>query len=395
MTEFATAASHDDVRYSQVWEDHRGLERALDVGPDDDVLSIASAGCNVLALLLHEPRSVTAIDISPAQIALLELKLAAIRELTTPDLAAFLGARAADGQEREETYRWLAPDLTPGTRAYWSEHLDVIRGGVIGQGMLDRYIRGFQDRYINRLVDPAAIQTLLDLDDLAAQRELFDRELTVLEQPVREWFGREGLSGRARDASQFQYVAGAYDVGAAFWRRFVEVCTQLPARGNFYLEWLLTGSYRDLAALGPPFLRPANHARLRGLVDRVTVVHDELTHHLRETPEGTYSAANLSDVFEYVSEPAADELLSLLATRLRPGGRLAYWNLFVTRSAATGGTADALHPHTELAGELFALDRVPFYNAFVVEAVRGPHTAAVGSSGDAGLGAPGHLPRGV
>ena len=70
------------VRYSQVWEDHALLEDGLEIPPGDDVLSIASAGCNVLALLLREPLSVAAVDLNPAQLALVELKLRAIEELT-------------------------------------------------------------------------------------------------------------------------------------------------------------------------------------------------------------------------------------------------------------------------------------------------------------------------
>jgi S-adenosylmethionine-diacylglycerol 3-amino-3-carboxypropyl transferase len=352
MSEFATTASHEEVRYSQVWEDHAVLGRALDVKPGDDVLSIASAGCNVLSLLLQEPRSVVALDVSDAQVALTELKLLAIRELPNAELASFLGARAS--RHRTRTYRSLAPMLSESARTYWNQHLHVLRAGVLGSGMLDRYIRAFQERYIERLVDPAAIRRLVGLSDLEAQRELFDRELVVLERPVREWFGREGLSGRARDASQFRYV-GAVDIGGSFWRRFVEVCTELPARGNFYLEWILTGAYRDLE-LAPPFLVPANHERLRGLVDRVSIVRAELSQFLREQPEGSYSAANMSDVFEYMSRPAAEEALELLSSRLQPGGRVAYWNLFVPR-----GESDA---HAD---ELFGLDRVPFYNAFRVE----------------------------
>ena len=52
------------IRYSQVWEDYALLEEGLDIQPDDHVLSIASAGCNALALLLKGPASVTALDLN-------------------------------------------------------------------------------------------------------------------------------------------------------------------------------------------------------------------------------------------------------------------------------------------------------------------------------------------
>src|SRR5437868_11066612 len=92
--DFTAKADLEIVRYSQVWEDHAVLEQALRVGPDDDVLSICSAGCNALALLLAEPRSVTALDVSAAQIAVLELKLAGIRHLAHADFLALIGVAA-------------------------------------------------------------------------------------------------------------------------------------------------------------------------------------------------------------------------------------------------------------------------------------------------------------
>ncbi|MGH2897189.1 MAG: DUF3419 family protein, partial [Solirubrobacteraceae bacterium] len=46
------------LRYSTVWEDHLLLERGLEPRSGDDLLVIASAGDNVLNLLLHEPRRI-------------------------------------------------------------------------------------------------------------------------------------------------------------------------------------------------------------------------------------------------------------------------------------------------------------------------------------------------
>src|SRR4029079_15006538 len=52
----------DTIRYAQVWEDHLLLERGLRIEPKDHVVSVTSGGDNVLALLLQEPRRITAID---------------------------------------------------------------------------------------------------------------------------------------------------------------------------------------------------------------------------------------------------------------------------------------------------------------------------------------------
>lgn len=369
MSSFATTAALDVVRYSQVWEDHAVLERGLHVGPGDDVLSIGSAGCNVLALLLAEPRSIVAIDVSPAQVALIELKLAALERLRHHEFAALVGAR--QGMDRDLLYARVRGGLGDASREYWDANVAELRAGVIGRGMLDRYIREFQREHVSRVVDPVALARLLALDDLEAQSAMFARHLGTprFEDAVRRSFGREALSGPVRDRTQFEYVDRHEDVAGAFWRRLRHVCTALPARGNFYLEWLLTGRYGDLAA-GPPFLRPENYDRLRALVDRVTVVRDRLDEHLLRAEGRPFSKANLSDVFEYMSSDEAGRLLELVASRTRPGGRVAYWNLFVARSAPER-LADRLVPRAAEAHDLWLADRVPFYGSFHVDEVVG------------------------
>lgn len=102
------------IRYSKVWEDHRTLSSALEVTKDDIIISITryiyiivvlckygrqlnyaflarSAGDNTLNLLLENPKKIVAVDLSPAQNAILELKIAAIKNLTYEDYLLVLG----------------------------------------------------------------------------------------------------------------------------------------------------------------------------------------------------------------------------------------------------------------------------------------------------------------
>ena len=84
--------------------------RALDLCPDDRVLAITSAGCNVLDYALRGAR-VLAVDANPRQNHLLELKLAGIRTLAFEDFFALFG----DGgtPRAREIYASLRHLLTP------------------------------------------------------------------------------------------------------------------------------------------------------------------------------------------------------------------------------------------------------------------------------------------
>ena len=359
-------AAGDVIRYSQVWEDSALLRRALAVRPGDDVLSIGSAGDNVLALLLDEPRSITAIDLNPAQAALVELKLAAIRALGYDEYVSFLGAR--DGGDRLALYERVRAALPRTARRFWDARPATLVGGVMHAGRLERYFQTFQREHLPPFIGPDALDELVALDDRARQRALFARhfDTPAFRACFAAYFGRESLARNGRDPSQLAHV-GDGDVVAMLWQRFRWACCELPTRGNFYLEYFFTSRHRDLE-LGPPHLRRDAHARLGALVDRVEVVTDELGRHLDAAAPGRYSQANLSDLFEYLSAAETEALLGKLVRALRPGGRLAWWNLFVPRAPGPASRA-RLRAHAGAAAELWRADRAFFYRAFVLEEV--------------------------
>src|SRR5947208_11148710 len=116
-TEVAARAHFSRVRYAQCWEDADVLLEALDVQPGDVCLSIASAGDNALALLTRRPARVIALDLSPAQLACVALRVAAYRELSHPELLELIGSRPST--RRPELYRRCRPLLAAGDRDFW------------------------------------------------------------------------------------------------------------------------------------------------------------------------------------------------------------------------------------------------------------------------------------
>lgn len=365
-SEVAQKMNLAEIRYSMVWEDHALLDAALAIGPDDDVLSIASAGNNVLSLLLREPRSVTAIDMSPAQCALFELKLAGIRALDVVAFRALLGFGA--DLDPLEVYDELRTSLPDRVATFWDDRRGIIAAGIHRCGRLERYFGLFQREHLQEVWAPDLVERLFDAPSLAEQVALFEAEAFTadFQARFRDYFGRESMARRGRDPAQFAYVDDG-DVGGYFLRRFHTVCTTLPLAGNFYVERFLTGTHRDLEH-GPEYLRTAEFERLKSLIDRVHVVEAELETHLDAVEPGTYSRTQLSDVFEYMSAPDADALFAQLARALRSGGRIAYWNLLVPR-APSDALHDVLRPLTDEAEQLWRSDRSWFYRAFRLDEV--------------------------
>src|SRR5208283_4130011 len=116
------AAEHADfsgIRYAQCWEDADVLLAALEPGPGKRCLSIASAGDNTLALLARNPEYVLAIDLSAAQLACLELRVAAYRALEHRELLALIGSNPS--QNRIKLYRRCRDYLSAAAAQFWDD----------------------------------------------------------------------------------------------------------------------------------------------------------------------------------------------------------------------------------------------------------------------------------
>jgi len=91
-TEAAARADFSFIRYAQCWEDADILLEALNVREGDVCLSVASAGENSLSLLTCNPARVIAVDMNPAQLSCLALRVAAYRTLRHEELLQQEGA---------------------------------------------------------------------------------------------------------------------------------------------------------------------------------------------------------------------------------------------------------------------------------------------------------------
>ena len=91
----AGKARFDRIRYAQLWEDADVLLPALGSAPGATLVSIGSAGDNALAMLALDPARVVVVDLSPAQIACLRLRIAMYRELAPPEFLELMGSRGS------------------------------------------------------------------------------------------------------------------------------------------------------------------------------------------------------------------------------------------------------------------------------------------------------------
>lgn len=361
--EAADHAAFTDIRYAQCWEDADTLTAALAPLPGQVGVSIASGGENTLALLASGPERIVAIDLNPAQLACLELKVAAFRELSYDELLALVGSRPSSS--RTALFRRCRSQLSNMARTFWDARSGVIERGLNSGGKFERYFAMFRTRVLPLVHGRSTVGRLLEPKPQIDREEFYRREWDTWRWRTmfRLFFSRAAMGRLGRDPSFFRYVEGT--VADRILARTRHALTALDPAANPYVQWILTGQHTTALPLA---LRRESFDAIRAHLDRLELRLASAEELLTEAPDRSVSWFNLSDIFEYMSPDRTRQLLEAVARCGRPGARLAYWNTLVPR-ARPESLEDRLRSLGEFAAALHQQDKAFFYSAFRVEEV--------------------------
>lgn len=368
--------------YNACWEDPAVDRQALAIGPEDRMLVITSAGCNVLDYALDRPAAIHAVDANPRQNALLELKLAGIRTLDFGDFFRLFG----EGRHAEfrELYReLLRPELSPFARAYWDRHGGWFcaadpRDTFYYHGLAGLVARGFRGYLAVRPRLREGLDALLAARSLDEQRAVYDARVAphlwtapvrwALSQPVT--MSMIGVPHPQRAEVERQHAGGI----AGFVREAVDyVARSLPLWTNYFWTLYFRGCYTR--ACCPGYLRRGNFRLLKaGLAERISVHTATVTEFLRRTGGGI-SRFVLLDHMDWMSSYRPDALaaeweavLARATGNARAIFRSAHADPAYLRGVAIGAARrpllEALQFDRELAARLQCEDRVHTYAGF-------------------------------
>ncbi len=363
ISEAMTRADFSQIRYAQCWEDADVLLKGLQIQPGDRCLAIASAGDNALAMLTQDPEKVYAIDLNPAQLACLELRIAAYRNLDHQGLLELIGARSSE--RRQELYRICRADLKPRIQSFWDQRPQAIRQGIGAAGKFERYFTLFRRWILPWVHCRCTIKHLLRGGD-ENQRQKFYRntwDSWRWRGMFKIFFSRLVMGYAGRDPSFFRYVQGS--VADRILERTRHALTTLDPAENPYLHWILTGSYGEALPLA---LRPEHFSTIRNNLDRLEWRQSSLEDFLQQKPDLKIQRFNLSNIFEYMSAGNYQQVLSQILKHMDPGGRLLYWNMLVPRQRPQE-LASSLLSLASLSRDLHAQDKAFFYSRLVIEEV--------------------------
>lgn len=363
--------------YPQIWEDPRVDLEALAIAPTSRLVTIASGGCNALSYLTANPAKIYAVDLNETHIALLNLKLTALR--TLPSHAAFhrFFAGASDKRNVRLYDQFIAGELDPASRAYWEGR------DITGRRRITRFARNFYrygllghfisaSRLAARLLGTDT-KALLAARSLEEQRQLFDRHLAPLfdKAIVRKVTShRASLFGLGIPPAQYDALCdhGTRAMHDVLRERVERLACDFDFRDNYFAWQAFAGRYADTPHVTPPpYLAKANFQDVRTRAGRIGVLKENLIHFLAGEPTESLDRFVLLDAQDWMDDATLGALWREITRTARPGARV----IFRTAGRDTilpGRVAPALLGRwTYEAGHsqaLFKKDRSAIYGGF-------------------------------
>ena len=370
------ARMFEGLVYAQIWEDPEVDLAALELGPRSRMVTIASGGCNAMSYLVANPMQIQAVDLNPAHVALLKLKLTAARQL--PDYGSFrcLFAGKADTDNLALYRRYVAPYLEPQVRDYWAgrdmagrRRISMFGRNLYRHGLLGRTIQ--LGHAVCRLHGKRP-QRMLEATTIADQRRVFEDELAPVFESrlVRKiadlpatYFGL-GIPPAQFDALKADAEGG---LAALLRARIERLACDFPIEENWF-AWQAFGRRYPGDGRGlPPYLRPENFAALRARVDRVAIEQITFTDFLRRQDGQTVDAYVLLDAQDWMSHAQIAALWEQINRTARPGARVIFRTAGEETILPHMLPASLLEPWAydeQRSQELHARDRSAIYGGF-------------------------------
>lgn len=356
MEKLTDKVSFEMIRYANCWEDADVLLEGLNPEENKRFLSIASAGDNSFSLLTSNPELVVAVDVNQNQLFLVELKREAIRYLEYEEVLQFLGFK--ESQDRLKLYNRVRQYLSDRTKMYWDQHQDQLLEGIIHEGKFEKYFQMFADKILPWIHTKKRVSELLAEKSKEEQERYYDKTWNN-----RRWrfmfklFFSKTIMGRYGRDPEFLKQVDVH-VGRTIYNKAALHLRSTLAQHNFILNYNLTGDFQGLL---PHYLEPQHYGRVKANLDKLHVFQGYAEDAIAQY--GKFDYMNLSNIFEYMSTELFTTTAQGLLNGLNSGGKLAYWNLMVTRSIASKFPNEAKNEE-DLSAELTAKDKGFFYQQF-------------------------------
>lgn len=371
----------DGFVYNQIWEDPRVDLEALRLTPESRIVTISSAGCNVLNYLTALPHSITAVDLNPNHMYLTRLKIAAVGHL--PDYEAFFRF-FAEGNSRDNVasyFKYVRQHLDLETRDFW-EGGSWLRTKFKRQ-RINYFAKNFYDhsrsaiflRFVHAVCKLAKCdpKKVLSARTRAEQQQMFDKYLApsfdhwLVKALGKMPFMLFSLGIPPQQFASMQDQAGSHLIDL-FRERVRKLACDFPINEN-YFAWQAFGRRYNLGSPDylPDYLRPDQFEKLKGNINRVSTHIGSLIEFLQAQPAESFDRFILLDSQDWMPPAVIASLWKEIARVGKSGTRIIF------RTAAAGSPIESALPQelskqfvyeAQKSAELFTQDRAAIYGGF-------------------------------
>lgn len=355
--------------YNTCWEDPVADKAGLELNENSRILMITSAGCNALSYLLENPAKIDCVDLNYRQNALLDLKMAAIRNGEHQLLFELFGQGVVPNIWKVY-FGKLRPSLTSSSRSFWDQHLYYFSGKGIRKSFYQHGTAGILAFLAGKILalSPGLkrdLKLLFEAPSIEEQRKIYHRiEPRLLSQWLRPLLDNHVTMSMAGVPADQQELVAQSDPEGLF--GYLKKCLRnvflhLPARENYFWRLYLDGRYTPDCC--PEYLEPSNMNILGDRLDRISLHTDSMEGHLKKTA-GAYSHFILLDHQDWLARRDAQGLIrewEAIFAKAAPGARILMRSASEHPDFIPAFALRRLKRITTLENEMKARDRVGTY----------------------------------
>lgn len=283
---------HTEIAFSQVREDPEMDLIVLESikTQNKKALMIGSGGCSVLTMLLSQDlERIDVIDANPAQIELIKLKIAALRNLTTKEYIDFVEGHNSlthlEKLKHDEFYN----------QSFWEDsRLSQIEYGINQIGVFEQLFKELRNSFS---VNPMLVLNEKEWSD--AFNKVFDRDYLT------EVFGEEAVK-----------YSMSQEFSDHFSRVMKNAIEKYKGNSNYFLDQIFKGKYEsDL----PVYLEEDNKAVILENIGKMNFINQPFHDFIKQTSE-QYDFIHTSNITDWLPLSMLDELYSDIKAHLRENG---------------------------------------------------------------------------
>ncbi|MCC6460525.1 MAG: BtaA family protein, partial [Saprospiraceae bacterium] len=292
---------------------------------------LTSAGCNALDYLLDGPAEVHCVDLNPRQNALLELKMALLRNSDHATLFRFFGEGVVPDARAvfDTTLRDALAE--PFARAYWDRHLSYFSGRGLRRSFYWHGSSGTVAWMIRQWMHTQAglmglVEGLFAARSLEEQAYWYEQMEPRFLNRFMQWALQQHFvqSMLGVPKSQQQLAAAYFTDGMAGYFRHClrRVFLDLPVADNYFWKLYFQGRYSPDCC--PNYLRAEYFDLLKARVPAIRTHSSSLSVFLQEHP-GAYTHFVLLDHQDWLAahlKSALEEEWRLILRNAAPGARV-------------------------------------------------------------------------